>query len=615
MTAYQIFISYAHEDETHKNALTQQLKGLQRQGLIAPWNDQCIDGGASWRGEIAGAIDACDLALLLVSPAFIASDFIYAEELARLLARREQDRIRVVPIIVKPCLWKLEKPIESLQARPKDAKAIVTFSEENGARAQAWTDIVEEIAHWAKAHTEPERAENATSGRAFERQHAAPGAAGPQIPATSATSGEFSPAQRAAFLDRLQAEVIEPQSCYTPLAGDTRHAARHHAVPPRLVRMKPEFALLRAMRSGPDDASPAVQHLDDASEAFRQVTQAVVLGEPGEGKTTTLCKIAGELIEEARSDMMAALPVLARLRDWTTADEPLLAFLARCVGIEEAVFSTMLARRAAVLLLDGLNELPVEQRKDKAKQIRTLLQTHPELRVLISCRHLDYREDLPLELDTLTIHPLDPERILAFLVAHLTQDVGPETAEPGERERLGRERADDLFWKLAGGAALKDVFEAWQRGGADLGLFFSADDVPRESPDVFSQTSDAQDDLWRATVRDPRNLMHVAANPFMLAMLVAVYELHKGDLPGNRAALFKNFVTVLLAREKLAVPAQDTGETSLTVEGQTLLHGLQQLAWAMQTSAGAPGTDARLAISRSEAQGILAAERLNRVLI
>jgi hypothetical protein len=29
-------ISYAHEDEALKNALTQQLRGLQRQGLIAP---------------------------------------------------------------------------------------------------------------------------------------------------------------------------------------------------------------------------------------------------------------------------------------------------------------------------------------------------------------------------------------------------------------------------------------------------------------------------------------------------------------------------------------------------------------------------------------------------
>lgn len=36
MPGYSIFISYAHEDEALKNARTQQLRGLQRQGLIAP---------------------------------------------------------------------------------------------------------------------------------------------------------------------------------------------------------------------------------------------------------------------------------------------------------------------------------------------------------------------------------------------------------------------------------------------------------------------------------------------------------------------------------------------------------------------------------------------------
>lgn len=45
MKAFTIFISYAHQDEAFKDQLTQQLKGLQRQGLIAPWHDRCIDGG------------------------------------------------------------------------------------------------------------------------------------------------------------------------------------------------------------------------------------------------------------------------------------------------------------------------------------------------------------------------------------------------------------------------------------------------------------------------------------------------------------------------------------------------------------------------------------------
>jgi hypothetical protein len=55
----------------------------------------------------------------MVSPAFIASDFINTVELARLLERRAREGIRAVPIILRPCAWEHEKPIASLQARPK----------------------------------------------------------------------------------------------------------------------------------------------------------------------------------------------------------------------------------------------------------------------------------------------------------------------------------------------------------------------------------------------------------------------------------------------------------------------------------------------------------------
>ncbi len=85
-----------------------------------------------------------------MSRAFIASDFIYTEELARLLARRAQEGIRVVPIILRPCGWKHEKPIEALQARPRDGKAVITFAEDDGSRDQVWQDIIDEIVDWAK---------------------------------------------------------------------------------------------------------------------------------------------------------------------------------------------------------------------------------------------------------------------------------------------------------------------------------------------------------------------------------------------------------------------------------------------------------------------------------
>ncbi len=136
-----IFISYAHEDEPFKDALITMLTGLQRRGVINAWHDRRIEEGDEWRASIEDATNRCDLALLLVSSDFLASRFIADHELPRLLQRREEQGLRVVPIIVRPCLWRNEPVLQDLQALPKDGKAVITFPADTGERDQAWADI------------------------------------------------------------------------------------------------------------------------------------------------------------------------------------------------------------------------------------------------------------------------------------------------------------------------------------------------------------------------------------------------------------------------------------------------------------------------------------------
>jgi hypothetical protein len=90
-------------------------------------------------------MDQCDLALLLVSPDFIASRFIQDEELPRLLRYRATQGLRVVPIVVRPCIWTREPALSGLQALPKDGRPVVTFPEANGARETAWVEIGDKI--------------------------------------------------------------------------------------------------------------------------------------------------------------------------------------------------------------------------------------------------------------------------------------------------------------------------------------------------------------------------------------------------------------------------------------------------------------------------------------
>ncbi|MET0646792.1 MAG: TIR domain-containing protein [Pyrinomonadaceae bacterium] len=147
----KVFISYSHEDEEFKDDLVMMLAGLKRQGVIDPWQDRRIEEGDEWHRAIQDAMNGCDLAILLVSKHFIASRFIQDEELPRVLQRRREQGLRVIPIIVRPCKWQSEPVLKNLQALPRDGRAVTTFPQENDEREQVWVDIATVIEERAKA--------------------------------------------------------------------------------------------------------------------------------------------------------------------------------------------------------------------------------------------------------------------------------------------------------------------------------------------------------------------------------------------------------------------------------------------------------------------------------
>lgn len=147
--AKMVFISYSHKDENFKDELVTMLAGLQRQGIIDAWQDRRIEPGDDWYTKICEAMENCNLAVLLISSDFIASRFIQEKELTYLFQKRVEEGLRVVPIIVRSCLWQSEPALRKLQALPKDGKPVISFSKESGDRDQIWTDIGKAIAELA----------------------------------------------------------------------------------------------------------------------------------------------------------------------------------------------------------------------------------------------------------------------------------------------------------------------------------------------------------------------------------------------------------------------------------------------------------------------------------
>ena len=106
-----VFVSYSREDAEWRRRFTEMLKPLVRERRLEVWSDERLLTGYEWRPQLAAAIARSRAALLLVSPSFLASDFIMEQELPALAERG----VPLVPVLVRPCLWQEIGLLERLQ--------------------------------------------------------------------------------------------------------------------------------------------------------------------------------------------------------------------------------------------------------------------------------------------------------------------------------------------------------------------------------------------------------------------------------------------------------------------------------------------------------------------
>ncbi|WP_121454670.1 toll/interleukin-1 receptor domain-containing protein [Acidovorax sp. 106] len=124
--ALKVFLSYSHVDTSLKDELLKHLKPLERMKLITSWNDRKLVPGDLWGDEISRNLEEADLVLLLVSIDFINSKYCYDIELDRALERHSEGKCKVIPIILRGCLWQ-HTPFAKLQALPRDAQPARTW--------------------------------------------------------------------------------------------------------------------------------------------------------------------------------------------------------------------------------------------------------------------------------------------------------------------------------------------------------------------------------------------------------------------------------------------------------------------------------------------------------
>ena len=156
-----IFVSYAHADDDLRAAFETALSSLTRQGLALAWTDERILAGSPSDGSLFAALERAAVVVLLISPAFVKSQYCYELEMPKALHRHAGGTCIAIPVLVRPTPEWRNLPFAQVQVLPTRGLPVTNWAN----RDDAWSDVVQGIAEAIRFPERWPRAGARDSGR------------------------------------------------------------------------------------------------------------------------------------------------------------------------------------------------------------------------------------------------------------------------------------------------------------------------------------------------------------------------------------------------------------------------------------------------------------------
>ncbi len=139
----RVFFSYSQQDKQWLDEILKRLQPFLRKQPFLLWDESQIQAGKEWQKEINQALSSAKVAVLLVSPDFLASDFIAEQILSPLLDAAMNEGLTILWIAVRSCSYQ-ETEIEHYQAVNKPSMPLAALK--GSKRDDALVSICQQIA-------------------------------------------------------------------------------------------------------------------------------------------------------------------------------------------------------------------------------------------------------------------------------------------------------------------------------------------------------------------------------------------------------------------------------------------------------------------------------------
>jgi eukaryotic-like serine/threonine-protein kinase len=419
-TPARIFVSYARKDNESDDSryrwldrLKDHLRPLALEGLISTFSDSDIQIGESWHEKIQANLESAKVAVLLVSPAFLGSEYIRNNELPVLLKRVKGRGVTILPIILRPCLFttitfKYPDPnngpehfsLADLQAGNPPTKALNELDEAQQDR------VLLGVAQRIRAIVLEERdsltrSVSSTTPADLRRMKSPP------------VRTELLNLMRQRLIRRVRNNWIEgmlEKSLY-------RVARIQLGLESKPQALERPWDLVVYQTGEPCQPLPSMTQIITVFNDFEEAL--LILGVPGAGKTILLLELARDLLERAERDPALYVPVVFHLSTWAAhkgaLQEWLMDELHKRYDVPEEIGQDLMVNGQILPLLDGLDEVAAAYRDGCVEVINAYYRQGGAL--VVCSRTADY-EVLERKLNlrgAVAIEPLSREQVDTYL--------------------------------------------------------------------------------------------------------------------------------------------------------------------------------------------------------